>query len=51
MDYPNATKVRIVSDNLNTHTGGALYKAFPAAEAKRLAIAWNFIQRPSMGVG
>jgi DDE superfamily endonuclease len=25
-----------VCDNLNTHTGGALYEAFPAAEARRL---------------
>jgi hypothetical protein len=26
----------LVCDNLNTHTGGALYEAFPAAEARRL---------------
>jgi hypothetical protein len=26
----------LVCDNLNTHTGGALYEAFPAAEARQL---------------
>jgi len=26
----------LVCDNLNTHTGGALYEAVPAAEARRL---------------
>ena len=34
--YPEAVKIRLVCDNLNTHTGGALYAAFPAKEAKRL---------------
>jgi hypothetical protein len=34
--YPQAQRVVLVCDNLNTHTGGALYEAFPAAEAKRL---------------
>ena len=26
----------LVCDNLNTHTGGTLYEAFPAVEARRL---------------
>jgi DDE superfamily endonuclease len=34
--YPQAQRVVLVCDNLNTHTGGALYQAFPPAEAKRL---------------
>jgi transposase len=34
--YPQAQRVVLVCDNLNTHTGGALYEAFPPAEAKRL---------------
>jgi hypothetical protein len=33
---PQAQRVVLVCDNLNTHTGGALYQAFPPAEAKRL---------------
>lgn len=36
-DYPDAEVVRLVCDNLNTHTDAALYEAFPAAEAHRLA--------------
>ena len=31
-----AERLVLVCDNLNTHTGGALYEAFPAAEARRL---------------
>jgi DDE superfamily endonuclease len=34
--YPQAQRVVLVCDNLNTHTGGALYEAFPPIEAKRL---------------
>jgi hypothetical protein len=36
VDYPNAEKVVLVWDNLNTHTPASLYKAFPPAEARRL---------------
>ncbi len=36
VDYPNAEKVVLVRDNLNTHTPASLYKAFPPAEARRL---------------
>lgn len=36
-DYPEARKVKLVCDNLNTHTPAALYEAFPAEEARRLA--------------
>ena len=35
--YPAAERVVLVLDNLNTHTLGALYEAFPPAEAHRLA--------------
>lgn len=35
--YPNASRITVVLDNLNTHTKASLYKAFPAAEAKRIA--------------
>jgi hypothetical protein len=34
--YPEAEKIVLVQDNLNTHTLGSLYAAFPPAEAKRL---------------
>jgi hypothetical protein len=36
IDYPNAEKVVLVWDNLNTHAPASLYKAFPPAEARRL---------------
>jgi len=35
-DYPHAKKIKLVCDNLNTHTIASLYEAFPAAEAHRL---------------
>ena len=33
--YPEARKIRLVMDNLNTHGGASLYEAFPAAAARR----------------
>ncbi len=35
--YPEAQTIRVVLDNLNTHTAASLYAAFPAPEARRLA--------------
>jgi hypothetical protein len=34
--FPKAECIRVVQDNLSTHTAGALYQAFPPAEARRL---------------
>ena len=34
--YPQAKKIRLVQDNLNTHDGASLYGTFPPAEARRL---------------
>jgi hypothetical protein len=34
--FPVATTIRLVLDNLNTHTLAAIYAAFPPAEAGRL---------------
>ena len=34
--YPEAKRIRVVLDNLSTHTPGALYEAFPAPEAHRI---------------
>lgn len=34
--FPDAEKIRVVLDNLNTHTPASLYVAFPPAEARRL---------------
>jgi hypothetical protein len=35
--YPDAQKVRLVMDNLNTHSVTSLYEAFPAEHALKLA--------------
>ena len=35
--YPDAERVVLVQDNLNTHTPASLYEAFEPATAKRLA--------------
>ena len=35
--YPDAHKVRLVMDNLNTHNIASLYEAFEPGEARRLA--------------
>ena len=34
--YPEAEKIRVVLDNLSTHTGAAFYEAFPAEKARSL---------------
>jgi hypothetical protein len=36
VDYPDAVKVILICDNLNTHKIGSLYEAFSPPEAKRL---------------
>src|SRR6266498_2441819 len=36
VDYPGAERIRVVVDNLSTHSAGALYQAFPACEARRV---------------
>src|SRR5712675_444473 len=34
--YPKAERIRVVLDNLSTHSAGALYQTFPADEARRV---------------
>lgn len=47
--FPNATKVRLASDNLNTHVPASLYKAFPAKEARELLRRLEFHYTPKHG--
>jgi hypothetical protein len=47
--YPNAKKVRLVQDNLNTHVPASLYKAFPAKEARELLKRLEFHYTPKHG--
>jgi hypothetical protein len=44
--YPEADCIRVVLDNLNTHTVAALYDAFVPAEARRLAKKLEFHYTP-----
>ena len=44
--YPEAEKVRLVLDNLNTHTPASLYKAFEPEEARRLLRRLEFHHTP-----
>ncbi|WP_434683792.1 IS630 family transposase [Pseudanabaena minima] len=48
-DYPNARKVKLLSDNLNTHNIASLYEAFPAPEAHRLARRLEIYHTPRNG--
>jgi transposase len=34
--YPKAERIRVVLDNLSTHSAGALYQTFPADQARRM---------------
>jgi transposase len=36
LHYPKADRIRVVLDNLSTHSVGALYQTFPADEARRV---------------
>ena len=44
--YPNADKIRVVLDNLSSHTAGALYETFPAPEAHRILQRLEFHHTP-----
>ena len=44
--YPDAEVIRVVLDNLNTHTMGALYEAFAAEQARALASRLEFHYTP-----
>lgn len=48
-DYPNAKKIKLVCDNLNTHDVASLYEAFPAAEAHRLKERLEIHHTPRSG--
>jgi len=47
--YPDAQVIRVVLDNLNTHTTASLYAAFPAPEARRMARKLEFHHTPKHG--
>jgi len=47
--YPDAEKIVLVLDNLNTHTPASLYEAFPPAEARRIAERLEIHYTPKHG--
>jgi DDE superfamily endonuclease len=47
--YPNASKIVLVQDNLNTHKPASLYEAFPAKEARRLVERFEWHYTPKHG--
>jgi DDE superfamily endonuclease len=47
--FPTADVIRVVVDNLNTHTPAALYEAFEPAEARRIAAKLEFHYTPKHG--
>jgi uncharacterized membrane-anchored protein len=47
--YPDAGRICVVQDNLNTHTAGALYETLPPQQARRI-LAWlGFHYTPKHG--
>lgn len=48
-DFPNARKIHLVLDNLNTHGGASLYEAFSPNEAHRLLERLEFHYTPKHG--
>jgi DDE superfamily endonuclease len=49
VDYPDAPRVVLVMDNLNTHTLGSLYQAFEPAKARALAQRLEIHHTPRHG--
>jgi hypothetical protein len=47
--FPNAKKIVLMEDNLNTHKPASLYEAFPAAEARRLVERFEWHYTPKHG--
>jgi len=47
--YPDALKVRLVMDNLNTHSTASLYETFAPEEARRLARRLEIHHTPKHG--
>ena len=47
--FPTAERIRLVVDNLNTHTPAALYGVFPPDEARRITRKLEFHYTPKHG--
>jgi len=49
MHYPDVDRVRVVLDDLNTHTAALLYAAFAPAEGRRIAEKLELVYTPRHG--
>ena len=49
VQYPDAEKIEIVMDNLNTHSPASFYEAFDPEEARRLTNRFEFHYTPKHG--
>ena len=47
--FPEATRIRVIQDNLNTHNPAFLYEVFEPAEAKRILDKLDFHFTPKHG--
>src|SRR5260370_4376036 len=47
--FPNAERITLVMDNLNTHSLGSLYEAFAPQEARRLVNRIEVVHTPKHG--
>ena len=47
--YASAEKIRLVCDNLNTHTAASFYQRYPPEEARRMAERVEFVYTPVHG--
>lgn len=47
--YPDAAQIRLVQDNLNTHTPGSFYEVLPADQAFSLAQRFDMHYTPKKG--
>jgi hypothetical protein len=47
--HPEAERITVVQDNLNTHSPASLYKAFEPAEAQRIVSRLEFCYTPKHG--
>jgi hypothetical protein len=48
-DFPHAKRITLVMDNLNTHSGASLYKAFEPQVARALLSKLEFVYTPKHG--
>ena len=46
LHYPKAERIRVVLDNLSTHSAAALYQSLPASEARRVIRRLEFYYTP-----